>query len=589
MDDIQHSGEYIRRSALGLVRIQSNLHSQLFGRYSRSTALLPDLFQGYGLVYPSVSVSTGGRCVAFNFFTTFEAFIGILYGAIAGAILFGKISRVSSFANVAFSEPVLVRFGKGLKETGITSHSAFPILEFRILNRMHDRDGGEILNASVTCVAVVDESMASKGMRVAAAGGNKRRRRHRRIAQQPARSDQLESLRDSQLTDSLVSEFGLSDESLRLSSTQQDEGPESVTDPSLRISSLRSQQQGTANASSPPSTTAVPVDSQEAKAGSNRKKGPLPKISFGNFSRPSFGLSGRNRSTGSAETRQSFRPGRRLLHKESTIDSKAANEAVRRIEERTRAGVVDEGSPYAPRQIFSPFFVETPSHPFFKRVWIVRHRLDATSPFLKAKTKRLIAKNHGRWPRQLNTWKKIKESIQFSQILCSFSGTSNSTGNSVFNQKMYTPEDMVVGYTFARILHQHPTTEALHVREEFLNDVHVQTGGGGEPLDEEALLDEDEIDEDPQTHVFREAAGQIGAVAGAAGAAAGAAANGVLSVATAPLTAIQGGKAYLRRRTAGTEKGDGDDQESSDSASTMEGGNTGVGNAAAATAAHKRV
>ena len=51
-----------------------------------------------------------------------EAFLGVLYAGFCGAILFGKVSRAQSRAQVLFSDPIVVRFGTD-ELTGSSSSS----------------------------------------------------------------------------------------------------------------------------------------------------------------------------------------------------------------------------------------------------------------------------------------------------------------------------------------------------------------------------------------------------------------------------------------------------------------------------------
>ena len=381
--------------------------------------------------------------------------MGVLYGAICGAIMFGKISRVSSFANVLFSEPILIRYGTGLQEFHVAGRIGFPILEFRIVNRMHNKQGGEILNASVTCVAAIEESQASQSIRIAAKGG---RRRRRHVFREPVRRHE-----------SLNSD----DESAR----------------SRRSSAI--------------GALLHPMASGGGRGDhSNRLRG------FGVSSAALFSRHGQGHSDSSLNSGPHHAPelGRtQSLDARATpaggaprpfanrMDKQTARAVVEVVESGQKAALVDEGSPWVPRRIFSPIFVETPSHPFFRRAWIVRHTLDTTSPLLTSKVKRKIAANHGKWPSECNSYKFIRENVKFKQILVSFSGTSNSTGKSIYNQKVYEPEDVTVGYSFSRILHKDPDTGALHVREEFINDVNEQLGGGGEPLQQEPEGEQDNL------------------------------------------------------------------------------------------------
>jgi len=147
--------------------------------------LFGDIFQlswttfstvGYGIVYPSTGASgfkVPEVCVGLGVIGSFEAFVGVLYAGFCGAILFGKVIRSQSQAQVFFSDPIVIRFGKkelaghgdednaaattGDEETGggnlVTINEGSkdkehnipcPSLEFRLVNRLHDVNAGEI-------------------------------------------------------------------------------------------------------------------------------------------------------------------------------------------------------------------------------------------------------------------------------------------------------------------------------------------------------------------------------------------------------------------------------------------------------------
>lgn len=132
---------------------------------------------GYGIVFPAVSAQEPDRwkCVGMTVLVTMEAFLGILFASMCGAILFAKVARIQSFAQVIFSDPIVIRYGSGVSaekgihdkdeddNDGISEHLERippPILEFRINNRLHSTAGGEIIDATVNIVASIDASQA---------------------------------------------------------------------------------------------------------------------------------------------------------------------------------------------------------------------------------------------------------------------------------------------------------------------------------------------------------------------------------------------------------------------------------------------
>jgi hypothetical protein len=108
----------------------------------------------------------------------FEAFVGVLFAGFVSAIMIGKVARLQSIAQIAFSDAICIRYGTAAAleddeddEIDIDDECfnssgnltdlqniPFPILEFRMINLLSREHGGEILNASVSIVASVIEN-----------------------------------------------------------------------------------------------------------------------------------------------------------------------------------------------------------------------------------------------------------------------------------------------------------------------------------------------------------------------------------------------------------------------------------------------
>jgi hypothetical protein len=147
-----------------------------------------------------------------------------------------------------------------------------------------------------------------------------------------------------------------------------------------------------------------------------------------------------------------------------------------------KAVAVDEGnSSLAPTRVFHKLEIETDSHPFFRRVWNIRHRLDEGSPLLTSRARRAIAQNNGNWPSEWNDYASVRSHLRFTELIISFSGTANASGSSVYAQKVYDFADVNVGYAFAQLLHM-SRLKKLVVDKRLLNDVLEQNGGGAEPF-----------------------------------------------------------------------------------------------------------
>lgn len=132
------------------------------------------------------------------------------------------------------------------------------------------------------------------------------------------------------------------------------------------------------------------------------------------------------------------------------------------------------------KKILCKLECESQEHPFFKRVWVLRHKLDEHSPLLKSYARQMVKQNAGFWPVELNTAAGVRSAFQFDQLLVSLSGTSNADANSVYAQHIYDYVDVILGYTFVNMLYRDSVDGALRVDPSLLSDVMEQAGGGGE-------------------------------------------------------------------------------------------------------------
>ncbi len=142
------------------------------------------------------------RCTFIAFITSVEALVGVIFAGFVGAIIFAKVTRITQRARVKFSDPLLVKYGEGVEsysgidsdespdgedmkeiadrssdEPGEKSHqvkakfqnlvrkaarsNTFPVLEFRIANELNDTVGGEIIDAKVNAVVIVESKKSN--------------------------------------------------------------------------------------------------------------------------------------------------------------------------------------------------------------------------------------------------------------------------------------------------------------------------------------------------------------------------------------------------------------------------------------------
>jgi hypothetical protein len=336
--------------------------------------------------------------------TSLEAFYGMLFGSICFAILFARIGRAQSYAQVLFSDPIVIRFGRGVlvdggseefepedessddTSGGESDRIPCPVLEFRLVNRMYGVVGGEIMDATMNVIASIDANQACPS--ILRAASFRRRTKKGRMSQKGGSRSKRRSTRR---------------------------------------------------------PGAVP---------------PLPEDRSVENSYPSLANSSGD-STGVPD---------------------APTSAARIVDEDPTGNLV-------PRRIFSKLDIDPRDHPFFKRVWVVRHVLDQESPLLKAHARQMVCRNGGYWPRELNSYDGVRAAVSFEQILVSMTGTSNADANTVYSQKVYDFADVSVGYRFANMLYRHTADASLQVDTRLLNDVTEQAGGGGEPLDAAAKVE----------------------------------------------------------------------------------------------------
>jgi hypothetical protein len=293
---------------------------------------------GYGSIYPALGYQNENRsnCFFINFICSLEGLFGVLYSGFCGAILFGKVLRIQSHAQVIFSDPLVVRYGCGLRETNNcisrdfdedgVEHSPCPVLEFRIVNRLFKEAGGEIMDATLNVVANINASDA---------------------------------------------------------------------DPSVREALERSEA-STMNGGTHSDNASEDID-----------------YSVSEFSEQTIDTSTKN------SIARFFGPIGRAITKG---DHQAVDE--------------DPSARFVNKHIFSKVMIEAGDHPFFKRVWLARHVLDEHSPILKPRVRRLIRRNGGGWPENLNSYDGIRDSLQFNQILVSLNGVSNISASDVYAQKI---------------------------------------------------------------------------------------------------------------------------------------------------------
>ena len=169
-----------------------------------------------------------------------------------------------------------------------------------------------------------------------------------------------------------------------------------------------------------------------------------------------------------------------LLNSVDSSDSDSLSTIEKDADDQNRELEEDPSGYLVPKKILCKLECEGQEHPFFKRVWILRHFLDGNSPLLMPHARILVDGNNGFWPMELNNAQDVRTAFYFDQLLVSLSGTSNADANSVYAHHIYDIVDANVGYRFVNMLYRDPDDNSLHVDQALLSDVMEQAGGGAE-------------------------------------------------------------------------------------------------------------
>ncbi|CAB9499706.1 expressed unknown protein [Seminavis robusta] len=438
---------------------------------------------GYGLVHPAVRTESDDIQLSCSFLTTIsalEAFVGVLFASFCGAVVVGKMTRAKSTASVQFSQRMILRFGTGVMYTEddddriddrnekpvskVDTERAFfpcPVLEFRLANTLFGDDTGEILDARISVVGSTlankepDNSSTRTGvMGTVMSGGRPSLEMIKGMGHSasvflrskvPVRFGDIDQTWSTGRGAFKSSRSGLSSRSVFASS-----GYLSRTKKNILWSSSKG---SLAN-----STTSADIDSSE------KVNHVLKRV-----------------STKGASKIESVIVKKRLLR---TASGEAMGEITipQKAPKRRHAICVEEDptSGLSPKKLFSGLKLECDTHPFLKRVWTIRHVLNAESPLLSERAVRIIRDSRGRWPTEICNHTFIRENVDFQQLIVSLSGTV--TGTRVYGLHVYDYRNLHVGYTFAPNLRRSQHGR-LEVDIDSIDNIRVQRGGGAEPID----------------------------------------------------------------------------------------------------------
>lgn len=422
--------------------------------------------QGYGSIHPAVhGEGSSTRCIIVTCLASWQAFVGMLWASFCSAIIFAKIAKYQSIAHVIFSTPVVIRFGEELMRNqdldAETKHSLFkrdlsdddgrsnksgsgrsgmsrmgrakvldrrrgssdvtmrypcPILEFRVANLMHKESGGEIMNCKLNVVASTLEEVTKLDKHKASFFDgvlpSKQVVKGMKILQKAAKDAKKTAVS----TSGELMSRGSFIQKINRSITEFASNKHTVM---FDLSNSNSGGEG-----------------QPYKEG-----GGTESDNCSNVEDPF-------KDDASAE-----------LENLMQADKKEEDE-FRKIA-RSQSIFVDEepceeGTRNNARRVFSKVEIETDSHPFFKRVWNIRHVLNQNSPCLTEEARNVIRLNGGLWPESLCNPDGIRGCLEISQLIVSLSGTAVVSGSSVYKLHVYEANSVEIGRTFENPLGRDP-------------------------------------------------------------------------------------------------------------------------------------
>jgi hypothetical protein len=453
-----------------------------------------------------------------------EAFFGVLYGGVASAIMLGKLMRGNAAAGVLWSYPIVLRYGSGvnIEQDEQQKHDdyehnnhhepvPYPVLEFRVANQAYARDGGEIANANVQVWASVLEKHAAGGLKAAARTNGTGMSRQQRFRKQQQMKQERDALAHAKKKRTCLSFSNCDDPSSIESIAGKTPGgtvftklntagnyiagigKQLVTSPAKALSQ-RLHSSKSVLVDVPENTPIPPIDT-------NTKHGDIAEVSTETSqSITSFHAVSRNLPRTLEVQKQPQGMGHLRMNSAAMAgcDGGAAHEKIVAdapafLNQRSPGVVMMDDGSFARPTIYSRVELENDSHPFFRRVWTLRHRIDQNSPLLDniahGILRQFLSNGGEGWPPELNSYKKLREHVKFEDISVTLSGTDNITGSSVYGCTGYTSGDMVIGYRFANALVKEKSTGHVGVDLGLISDVLEQHGGGGEPL-----LDMPELD-----------------------------------------------------------------------------------------------
>jgi len=399
-------------------------------------------------------------CVLINLVCSMECLIGILFVGFWSAVMFARVHLYQMEAKVAFSSNIVMmhapggvaatsksmrflRMASGLEGKSDTVGKPCPVLVFRIVNQLHGHVEGEIMNAAINVVALINKDQVDPNTRMLAG--------HAIFGK--AFSTVTEASDNGILTalagitkQSPVTQKFMKKTKLVIAGKRMMDGAREEEETKLEESDS-----GDTSFSQPTYPTGA-THEQMRKMDSRRKMLQQTKDPSMAMSKPQLLSVATNRGRVRDIMQQSF------------LDPTLKNEV------EVYSTFKEDDSDAVPNMVYTKLNVTPDALPTFKRVWVVGHVLDEFSPLLTEEARQLVKENNGNWPKQLDSIHNLKQSVAFDSILVSFTGVPSVTAEDVFEQHVYDWDDTKFGYSFKSMLFRDPKGKVI-VDDTAIDDV----------------------------------------------------------------------------------------------------------------------
>lgn len=112
------------------------------------------------------------------------------------------------------------------------------------------------------------------------------------------------------------------------------------------------------------------------------------------------------------------------------------------------------------QKVYHKLSLKPSFHPYFSRVWVLRHTLDATSPLLRSEVRNMLKDRTNGWDPTLNNHRDIRAClVEFNNLRIMMTGASALSRQEVYAEKVYQFEDICVGWRFIAVCYEDDSEE----------------------------------------------------------------------------------------------------------------------------------